>query len=289
MKALAFSVLLIFFLLLAGGYDLSQAADYPGGDFLGDPPPVNTVAAVAGDSLPPSPDTSDKQKTKSLAAGEDLSYLEENEPQKAEIADPLEPFNRAAYHFNDKLYFWLLKPAAKGYGWVVPENARVSVKNFFSNIAFPVRFVNCLLQADIGGATTELGRFLVNTIWGIAGFLDPASSKDLQLRKQEADFGQTLGVYGLGQGFFINWPLLGPSSARDTVGILGDTFLQPLSYVNPGDAALGARAYDRVNSVSLSLGDYETLKEAAIDPYVALRDAYVQYRQKKVEARKVRE
>ncbi len=287
MRALILSVLGMVFFLVAGGWDVAYALDAPGGDFFADPPSVNTAVA-AGGPLPSFPDLGGKQEPKSLAEEDDLSYPEENESRKAEITDPLEPFNRATYYFNDKLYFWVLKPAAKGYSWAVPENARVSVKNFFANIAFPVRFVNCLLQADIGGAATEVGRFLVNTIWGIAGFLDPASGEDLRLPKQEADFGQTLGVYGLGQGFFINWPLLGPSSARDTVGILGDTFLQPLSYVNPGDAALGARAYERVNSVSLSLGDYETLKEAAIDPYIAIRDAYFQYRQKQVESRRVR-
>ena len=131
---------------------------------------------------------------------------------------PLEPFNRAMYHFNDKLYFWLLKPVAQGYGKVVPEAARVGVSNFFANLAFPIRFVNCLLQANFEGAAAELGRFTVNTLWGVGGFLDPASSKDINLSKQDEDFGQTLGAYGLGQGFFINWPIFGPSSPRDTVG-----------------------------------------------------------------------
>jgi phospholipid-binding lipoprotein MlaA len=211
-------------------------------------------------------------------------YVEEGgEEKKAEIADPLEPFNRAMYRFNDKLYFWELKPVAQGYSAVVPEGARASVQNFFSNLAFPIRFVSCLLQANFSGAATEFGRTAVNTIWGIGGLLDPSSSKDLNLPKQDVDLGQTLGVYGLGQGFYIIWPILGPSSARDSVGLAGDFFLYPVSYLSPWYISSGVRGYEEVNDTSLRIGDYESFKEAAIDPYVAFRDAYVQYRQKKVE------
>jgi phospholipid-binding lipoprotein MlaA len=205
------------------------------------------------------------------------------EEKKAEIADPLEPFNRAMYHFNDKLYFWVLKPVAQGYSAVVPEVARASVQNFFSNLAFPIRFVSCLLQANFNGAATEVGRTAVNTIWGIGGLLDPSSSKELNLQKQDVDLGQTLGVYGLEQGFYIVWPILGPSSARDSVGLAGEYFLYPVSYLTPWYTPSGVRAYEEVNDTSLRIGDYESLKEAAIDPYVAFRDAYAQYRQKKVE------
>lgn len=201
------------------------------------------------------------------------------EAQKAVIADPLEPFNRAMYHFNDKLYFWVLKPVAQGYGKVVPEVARVGVRNFFTNLTTPVRFVNSLLQANFSGAFSEVGRFLINTIWGLGGLLDLASHEDIGLRKQDGDFGQTLGFYGLGPGFYINWPVLGPSSTRDTVGLVGDFFLHPFTFLDVAwDVSTGARAYEKVNATSLSIGDYESLKTAAIDPYVAIRDAYFQYR-----------
>jgi phospholipid-binding lipoprotein MlaA len=204
----------------------------------------------------------------------------------ATIADPLESFNRAMFYFNDKLYFWVLKPVAQGYKKVVPEAPRVGVKNFFSNLKFPIRFVSSLLQADFSGAATEFGRFAVNTIWGVGGLLDPASSKQLNIPKNEADLGRTLGVYGLGQGFYIVWPILGPYSARDSIGIVGDYFLYPVSYITPWYDWLTVRAYEEVNYTSLRIGDYEFIKEAAIDPYVALRDAYSQYRQKKVEEKR---
>ncbi|MDP1991307.1 MAG: VacJ family lipoprotein [Syntrophales bacterium] len=244
-------------------------------------------------SPPPESVKSTEMPTKpadwSVADQEVLDYIEEEgEQEKVEIADPLEPFNRAMYHFNDKLYFWVLKPVAQGYRKVVPEEARVGVSNFFANITFPIRFVNCLLQANFRGAASELGRFVINTIWGIGGLLDAASIPGIGLSKQDEDFGQTLGVYGLGQGLYINWPIFGPSSPRDTVGLAGDFFLHPFYFLAPWDVSLGIRAYERVNDTSLSIGDYESLKEAAIDPYVAIRDAYVQYRHKKVKDRGVR-
>lgn len=216
---------------------------------------------------------------------DDAGEIGAKKEEKLTIADPLEPFNRAMYHFNDRLYFWVLKPVAQGYSRVVPEPARIGVANFFSNLAFPIRFVNSLLQGNLEGAATELGRFAVNTLWGVGGFLDPASRKDINLVKQDEDFGQTLGVYGLGPGFFINWPLFGPSSPRDTLGMVGDFFLQPLSYFQPQLAASGARVFERVNHVSLNIGDYEALQKAAVDPYIAFRDVYVQYRFQKIKRR----
>ena len=201
------------------------------------------------------------------------------------IADPIEPFNRAMYHFNDKLYFWVLKPVAQGYSKVVPEPARISVSNFFSNLWTPVRLVNCLLQVNPMGALTELMRFWINTTIGVAGFFDPASSEEINLQAQDEDFGQTLGFYGVGQGFYIVWPFLGPSSPRDTVGRIGDYFTYPISYLDPWYVWSAVRGYEVVNDTSLRIGDYESLKDAAIDPYVAMRDFYVQYRQKRVEAK----
>jgi phospholipid-binding lipoprotein MlaA len=220
---------------------------------------------------------------------ENLDYANDTfKEERLEIDDPLEPVNRVMHQFNDKLYFWALKPVAQGYKAVVPEPARIGVKNFFSNLGFPARFLSCLLQADFGGAATETGRFAINTVWGIGGLLDPSSGKELDLQIQDTDLGQTLGVWGVGQGFYIVWPVLGPSSPRDSVSIAGDYFLYPVSYISPWYVWLGVRTYEEVNATSLRIGDYEALKDAAIDPYVAFRDAYIQYRMKKVKARKAK-
>jgi len=282
MKAFSFPVLLFVFFVAGCAHSPDPVAS------LAPPvaPPQAQQVMVVSDSVqipPKPPEMPVKSEFKNVDDYGDIEVLEKmSEEEKSEIADPLEPFNRVMYHFNDKLYFWVLKPVAQGYGKVVPEAARVSVSNFFANLAFPIRFVNCLLQANFKGAAAELGRFTVNTLWGVGGFLDPASSEDINLSKQDEDFGQTLGAYGLGQGFFIIWPLFGPSSPRDTVGLVGDAFLTPSTYFSPWYAGAGTRVYDRVNDTSLKIGDYESLKEAAIDPYVAIRDAYVQYRLKKV-------
>src|SRR5512133_3037723 len=241
------------------------------------PLPVNQEAVRPPAPLSAAPAAAGAQPARADEFGDIVEFddIEKGGGGKAEIADPLEPFNRAMFQFNDKLYFWFLKPVAQGYGKVVPKPARVSVGNFFTNLTFPVRFVNCLLQANFGGAAEELGRFAINTLWGIGGLLDPAASPEINLTKQDEDLGQTLGSYGIGQGFYITWPIFGPSSPRDTVGMAGDTFLRPLSYVSPWYAGAGIRAYGMVNDTSLRIGDYEALIGAAIDPYVAVRDAYV--------------
>jgi len=198
------------------------------------------------------------------------------------IADPLEPINRAIYHFNDKLYFWLLKPVATGYKAVTPEKVRVGMKNVFYNLAFPIRFVNCLLQAKGKAACDEFVRFFTNSTIGMGGFIDVAGNK-LKLKKYDEDLGQTFGAYGAGPGFFINWPIFGPSSVRDTFGSAGDAFLEPLNYMIPKSKyRIPVGAYNTINKTSLSIGEYEDLKKAALDPYIAIRDAYYQYRRAQI-------
>jgi len=213
-------------------------------------------------------------------------FAERDKPAAEEtpdtIADPLEPINRAFFVFNDKLYFWVLKPVAKGYGAVVPEQARVAVKNFFYNLAFPVRFVNCFLQGKVNGAFMEMGRFFTNTFIGAAGFIDVATLTG-NFGKYDEDLGQSFGSHGVGPGFYINWPILGPSSLRDTVGAVGDAFLDPISIlIDPSGYTIAANALDLVNNTSLRLGDYEDLKRAALDPYISVRDAYYQNRKSKI-------
>ena len=211
----------------------------------------------------------------------------EPEEPAATIADPLEPVNRAFFRFNDKLYFWVLKPVASGYKSIVPEDARIGVRNFFSNLTTPVRLVNCLLQANPKCAGTETLRFVLNTTIGIAGFFDPAK-KGFSIEKQDRDFGQTLGIYGMKSVFYIDWPILGPSSLRDTIGYVGDLALDPRTYVFYAPwtyVVMGAKSLHVVNNTSFTIGEYEDLKKAALDPYVAVRDAYFQYRQHKIKNR----
>jgi phospholipid-binding lipoprotein MlaA len=186
------------------------------------------------------------------------------------------------YHFNDKFYFWLLKPAAQGYSAVAPEPVRLAVSRFFKNLTTPVRFVSNLLQFKIKNAGEELLRLVTNSTQGVAGFFDVAKTH-YGIYGHDEDIGQALGSYGIGHGFYLVWPILGPSSLRDTAGLVGDFLLDPVTYVTPLEASIGIRAYDRVNETTFKIGDYEELKEAMIDPYVSIRNGYVQKRKKEVE------
>ncbi|MBS3764785.1 MAG: VacJ family lipoprotein [Planctomycetes bacterium] len=187
------------------------------------------------------------------------------------IPDPLEPMNRVFFVFNDKLYFWVLKPVAQGYSAIVPKIARRGVGNFFSNLGMPIRAVNCLLQGDISGTGIELGRFGVNTTVGVLGFGEVATGWGLKMQKE--DFGQTLGFYGMPPLLYLVWPVLGSSSVRGTIGKIADGYLYPPNYVDY------LPLYDKLNYISLHIGDYEGIKEDALDPYVAIRNGYHQHRQ----------
>lgn len=198
-----------------------------------------------------------------------------------DINDPIEPFNRGMFWVNDKLYFYLFKPVARGFR-VVPEPARQSINNFFSNLGTPVRFVNSVLQLKFADAGTELGRLVVNSTVGIGGLFDPARHY-LNLQKKDEDLGQTIGHYGVGNGFYIVWPLFGPSTARDTVGMAGDFFLDPLYYVDMKPLEkIGLRFLDRETALSLDKDTYEAMKRQALDPYLNVRSSYIQYRAGKV-------
>ncbi|MDM8551755.1 VacJ family lipoprotein [Desulfobacterales bacterium HSG2] len=211
--------------------------------------------------------------------------LEDEEDEDAiQVADPLAPWNQLMFRFNDKLYFWVLKPVATGYKAVTPSMVRVGIKNFFQNLTTPIRVANCVLQGKFQTAETEIARFLINSTVGILGFGDVAKNNPRFVRPPDEDLGQTLGSYGIGNGVYIVWPILGPSTLRDTVGTFGDRFLSPVTYVDiPTEATLGITVLETVNETSFRIGDYEAIKDAAIIPYEAFRDAYLQYREKKVE------
>ncbi|MBN2455717.1 MAG: VacJ family lipoprotein [Sedimentisphaerales bacterium] len=201
--------------------------------------------------------------------------------QVVKVADPLEPSNRVMYGVNDVLYFWVAKPVTHLYADVVPKPVRIGIGNFFCNLATPARLVNCLLQGKCSAAGRELHRFVVNTTAGALGFGDPAHDR-YGLKPAEEDLGQTLAVYGLVDGFYVVWPLLGPSTLRDSVGMVGDQFLNPVRYVEPAEASIGISAVSVTNQGSFHIGEYEAFKSAAVDPYVAMRGAYLQYRSKRI-------
>ncbi|MFT7681015.1 MAG: phospholipid-binding lipoprotein MlaA [Moritella dasanensis] len=220
-----------------------------------------------------------------LFADDDDDLFSDDNPievvERVEISDPFYYFNKAMFHVNDKLYFWVLRPTAEGYTAITPQFFRVGVANFFRNITMPVRFTSSLLQGDFESSGTELGRFAVNTTVGLLGVMDPADDYfDLQSNNQ--DMGLTLGKYGIGNGPYIVWPVFGPSTLRDTVGRSGDYFLSPLTYLQPDKLSISVQAVEKINSTYFSLGDYEAFKQAYIDPYERMKEFYIEHRDDRV-------
>jgi phospholipid-binding lipoprotein MlaA len=199
-----------------------------------------------------------------------------------EVFDPLETVNRGMFWFNDKLYFYLMKPIARGYRFIVPEPVRVSVGKFFSNLRTPVRMINAGLQGKFAAAGTELGRFGLNSTIGILGFFDPADSY-FDLKKTDEDTGQTLGFHGVGPGPYLVLPFIGPSSLRDGLGLLADSQMDIMTYLLEHQDYWGTLAFRAINTLSLDKDTYEGIKKDALDPYLFVRDAWTQYRQNLVE------
>jgi len=218
---------------------------------------------------------------------EDDAWEEENWENEWEstdtIADPLEPLNRFFFHFNDKLYYWVLKPVARVYAGFFAEELQISIRNFYDNLRAPARAVNCLLQGRVRDSSEEVVRFALNSTVGIIGLGDFARDV-LDLHSSDEDFGQTLAHYGAGGLFYINWPFLGPSNFRDSLGMFGDAFVHPIILLDAGwEVTIGAWTLERVNYTALTLGDYELFTETALDPYAAVKDAYQQYRKGLIE------
>ncbi|OIP35584.1 MAG: hypothetical protein AUK27_03895 [Deltaproteobacteria bacterium CG2_30_66_27] len=293
---------------LASAVLLAAAADCRGDDLAG-PPDVSGTSRVSENVADPSdsPDNAVVQDNTAVedntatvspvplaGAAEDPAVTADDAGEEADLRepsfgedstpvsvhDPIEPVNRGIFYVNEKLYHWVFKPVAKGYRYVVPEGVRVAVHNFFLNLGTPIRVANTLLQGKFKATGTELARFTINSTIGIAGLFDPA--KKWNLYRKDEDTGQTLGVYGLGHGMYVVLPVLGPSSARDAVGFVGDTFLDPMTYIPNTEAAIGAYAVRSETNLSFKIEEIDDLIDASVDPYVAVRDAYLQNREKRV-------
>lgn len=205
------------------------------------------------------------------------------EPEAAsnvqKVNDPYERFNRKVFGFNDRLYFHVLRPAAVAYSTIVPTDLRSGLNNGFHNIVFPSRFINCAFQGKGDKALTETARFVINTTMGMGGLIDIAQSS-FGIAGYDADFGQTLGRWGVKSGPFLMIPLLGPSDARDIVGYGVDSAMDPIIWI-PADWWVSSivETEKYFNRISLEVGQYEELKKASLDPYVAMREGYMQSRE----------
>lgn len=214
---------------------------------------------------------------------EEESFIDDDDA--IEIADPFEAINRKIFIFNDNAYVYVIKPVAKRLRSTLPEDGRVAINNFFSNLLSPVRIVNATLQLKGEDAINEIFRLIINSTLGLAGLFDVAKN-DFKITIKKEDFGQTLGYYKVANGPFIMLPLLGPSTLRDGVGIFVDgRFLDPLNHIynDKNERYLLAKTIEIGISLSLDKDTYEAIKKNSLDPYLFLRDAYIQHRSAVVE------
>lgn len=202
------------------------------------------------------------------------------------INDPYEQQNRSVHAFNKGLDKNVVRPLSTGYAAVVPVEIRDTVNNFSTNLSMPGVAINSLLQADFGGAGIASVRFVMNTTLGLAGFFDPAT--ELNIREQNTDFGETLAVWGVGEGAFIELPVFGPSTQRDAVGFVTDVFTNPLTFVTisgspeqyiPPTARTGAY----LNTRAQLGGTLDSILYDSEDSYAQARSIFLQNRRFELE------
>lgn len=204
------------------------------------------------------------------------------EKEQIEEYDPWEPYNEKMFSFNhDVVDRYVLKPVATAWDKVLPDEVQQGFSNAYDNVTMPRRFVNNALQGKFKKASDEAFRFLFNSIFGIAGFIDVAKAAGLE--KSEADTGQTLGKWGVGPGPYLVLPFLPPLTARDAVGLAADVAMNPLSFAAPLAASFGKAGGEAVNTRSENLELYESVEESTVDLYSAVRNAYLQRRQQAIE------
>lgn len=191
--------------------------------------------------------------------------------------DPWENWNRKVFAFNEGLDEKVLRPVATGYAKIVPQFARRSVDNFFANAADAWSAVNNVLQGKPEPALQDVVRVTTNTVFGFFGLLDIAS--EFGLEHHYEDFGQTLGRWGFGAGAYLVWPVLGPSSVRDSLALPADRwFASPAEFIKDGRWQAGITTLQLVNTRANLLGATKLLDDIALDKYSFIRDAYLQRR-----------
>jgi phospholipid-binding lipoprotein MlaA len=197
-----------------------------------------------------------------------------------EVNDPLEGLNRGVYKFNEIVDDAVLQPVARGYRSVVPEYGRDRVGAALSNLNEPVTFLNTMLQGNVQGALSSFWRFVINTTLGVGGLFDTAA--EVGLKPVKEDFGQTLGSWGAGEGAYVVLPVIGPSSVRDTVGMVVDGVANPFSYLAT-PAVVAIKATEAVDKRADLLDITDDIERTSLDPYSTVKSAYIQRRESLVE------
>jgi len=198
-------------------------------------------------------------------------------PAQDDQNDPFEPVNRAVFNVNWVLDGLILEPAARIYRMVTPQFVRTGVTNFLANLRTPVVLVNDVLQGEPKRAELTLGRFMFNTIMGLGGLIDVGGMLGMPERHSE-DFGQTLAVYGLGEGPYLMVPLIGPSNPRDLTGRLVDVVFDPLFFLAPSDVNYGRFGAEVVSFREQNIETIDELERSSLDLYAATRTLVRQLR-----------
>jgi len=240
-------------------------------------------STIASNSSAPSASKSDDD----IPDLEDLE-LEEGEDDIEDVNDPLESINRVTFEFNEFVNQYLLGPIAKGYNAALPEVARDAISNFLDNISAPVVLANDLLQAEFERGFTTATRIMINSTAGIGGFIDVAEKMGFEEHKE--DFGQTLAVWGVGEGFYLVLPLLGPSNPRDALGqFFVDSYFDPLGYYLDAqdleEVGYGLTAAKGLVTYAGIVEELDRLRETSIDFYGTLRSLYRQRREAEIKNR----
>jgi phospholipid-binding lipoprotein MlaA len=235
---------------------------------------------IAGFALSLAACTSTKSKSTAAPA---TAEAQDDYDVATQVADPLEPLNRVTFAVNDKIYKWVLTPVSKTYTTILPAGVRNCIDNVYENVKFPVRFVNSGLQGKFDRASKEVQKFAVNTVAGFGGIIKQSDRIPSLTAIPSEDTGQTLAKWGLGHGPYIVLPLLGPSSARDVLGLAGDYALDPINwgFALKGDAddwAWIPSTGNTIRALPLQLERYNDTTATAIDPYTAVRSTYIQNR-----------
>jgi phospholipid-binding lipoprotein MlaA len=245
-------------------------------------------ATLAGTAAAADGDTFERPQTVATAAAPaqapgaaDDDFAEWEQETAAEVSDPLESVNRGVFWFNEQADRFVIKPVAKGYDWLLPRPVKRGVSNVFDNLFTPVVAVSDLLQGNFQESAEDVGRFVVNSTVGVVGIFDVATGWGLEKRRE--DIGQAFGAWGIGSGPYLVLPILGPSSVRDGVGLVGNYFLLPQNYIEDDGVRWGVIALGGIDTRYRLLDASTVLEQAALDRYAFVRSSYTQHRQNLVE------
>lgn len=191
--------------------------------------------------------------------------------------DPFEGFNRTVFTVNDKADQYAFRPVAKAYNWALPQPVRTGISNVFSNVGDVTVAANKLLQGNVTAGVETIMRIAINTVFGLGGIFDIATQA--RLPKQQADFGLTLGTYGVPAGPYLVLPFFGPSTVRDAVGMVPDGFMSPITYIRPNWIRYTLFGVKAISVRAAYLNATDLLQSAALDKYSFVRNAYLQRRQ----------